>query len=75
MLGFRVSESLDDECQLIIEAGNLAERSRIRGVCCQSKHLCSERVINGYADIVDGGGGVGLIFRVNTDGVGQLDGR
>lgn len=69
-------QGLDDEGDLVVETGDLADHVGKIGGGGEGEHFCAEGVFDGDADVVDGWlwGGVGLEFSVDADCVGELDG-
>lgn len=67
-----MSDGLDDERELVVVGGDLAEGGGVVGIGGESEHLGTKRVFHRHADVVDGGMGVAVVIRVDADGVSEF---
>ena len=73
MFGFRTSQCLDDDGDLVVQLRDLTQRGSIFGVLSHGEHFALQPILDCHADVVDGWSRRALIGRVDANGVGQLD--
>jgi hypothetical protein len=70
-----VGDGLDEGGELLVEEADFLEGGGVLRVLDEGEEAGAEGVVDGDADVVDGGGGGFVEVFVDADRVGEFDGR